>query len=78
MTTRNFIAAILSASPQPVAAATADPEAEANLVASGAGVRTSLVNDKISHTDFAPIVAKLAGVEMPDVAGHALHTVLTP
>ena len=75
MTTRGVIAAILSAPPQPLASASGDPKLSTNFVASGAGVRTSVVIDKISNTDVAPTIAKLLGIEMPDVEGHALDSI---
>ena len=78
MTTRNFIAAILSVLLLPIAAATADPNFGANFVASGAGVRTGMEIDKSSNTDVAPTIARLSGTEMPDVEVHALDSIPLP
>jgi hypothetical protein len=52
------------------------PDLKAIFVAWGAGIRRGVELGEIDNTSVAPTVAKLLGIEMPDVEARALEAAL--
>ena len=53
-----------------------DPDMNAIFIAWGAGIRKGIQMPEIRNVDVAPTIARLLGIEMSDVSGHALTNVL--
>lgn len=53
-----------------------DPGMDASFVASGAGIRSGAVLDRMRNIDIAPTIAKLLGLEMKNVDGRVLTEIL--
>jgi predicted AlkP superfamily pyrophosphatase or phosphodiesterase len=53
-----------------------DPDMNAIFIAWGAGIRTGIQIPEIRNVDVAPTIARLLGIEMSGVSGHALSDVL--
>jgi predicted AlkP superfamily pyrophosphatase or phosphodiesterase len=53
-----------------------DPDMNAIFIAWGAGIRKGIQMPEIRNVDVAPTIARLLGIEMSGVSGHALANVL--
>ncbi len=53
-----------------------DPELDGIFIASGAGIKEGLVVDRVRNLDVAPTLAKLMGLEFPEVDGRVLDEIL--
>lgn len=55
-----------------------DPDLDAIFIAAGRGIRKGVVLDRMSNLDVAPTLAKLMGLEFPEVDGRVLTEILEP
>jgi predicted AlkP superfamily pyrophosphatase or phosphodiesterase len=53
-----------------------DPDMNAIFIAWGAGIRKGIQIPEIRNLDVAPTIARLLGIEMSGVSGHALANIL--
>ncbi len=53
-----------------------DPDLDGIFIASGAGIRKGVVLDRVRNLDVAPTLAKLMGLEFPEVDGRVLEEIL--
>ncbi len=54
-----------------------DPELDGIFVASGAGIRQGVRLERIRNLDVAPTIARLLGLDLPNVDGRVLEEILT-
>jgi predicted AlkP superfamily pyrophosphatase or phosphodiesterase len=54
-----------------------DPDLRALFIASGRGIKRGAILDVIDNVDVAPTAARLLGIEMKDVDGHVLESILS-
>lgn len=55
-----------------------DPDLGALFIVAGAGIRQGVVLDRIQTIDLAPTLARLLGVELPEVEGRVVGELLSP
>lgn len=53
-----------------------DPDLDGIFIASGAGIKKGVVLDRVRNLDVAPTLAKLMGLQLPDLDGRALDEIL--
>ncbi len=53
-----------------------DPELDGIFIASGAGIEKGVVLDRVRNLDVAPTLAKLMGLEFPEIDGRVLEEIL--
>lgn len=53
-----------------------DPELDGIFIASGEGIRKGVVLERMTNLDVAPTMARLLGVELPEVEGRVLEEIL--
>lgn len=55
-----------------------DPELDGIFIASGAGIRKGVVLERVRNLDVAPTLAKVMGLEFPEIQGRVLEEILEP
>jgi predicted AlkP superfamily pyrophosphatase or phosphodiesterase len=53
-----------------------DPELDGLFIASGAGIKEGVVLDRVRNLDVAPTLAKLMGLQFPEIDGRVLEEIL--
>ena len=53
-----------------------DPELDGIFIASGAGIRQGVELDRVRNLDVAPTLARLMGIELPDIDGRVLEEII--
>ncbi|MBI1348922.1 sulfatase-like hydrolase/transferase [bacterium] len=55
-----------------------NPKMNATFIASGAGIREGVVIDSVENIDLSPTIARLLGIDFPDVDGQVVTEALLP